>query len=151
MCSRHQNVVLRIARVIACISDNISDIIIKSDKAIEIATFDQFMATAPLTTGPGASGECGWHCDAYCQAACGGVHCQGYCEGQAVVNIYEIVSYPSDKFASEITSILKTTDVGVIHDELKNVIFSDDMLNMGLQHLVNAAHNAMVEGIEAKI
>ena len=37
---------------------------------------------------------------------------------------YEIVSYPADKFASEIMEILETTDVGVIQSELRQVIGS---------------------------
>ena len=79
------------------------------------------------------------------------MHCSCYsvCPNQSDVSFYDFVSYPSDKFVSEITSILKTTDFKVIRDELKAVIFSDEVLNMGLRHFVMAAHEKLAEGVES--
>ena len=72
----------------------------------------------------------------------------GVCNPQAMIHIFELVSYPGDKFAAEILDILKTTDVGVIQNELKAVIFSDDVLSMGLEHFLAAARENMAEEIE---
>jgi hypothetical protein len=81
-----------------------------------------------------------------------GVYCAGvYCAPHASFNLHEIVSYPADKFASELTDILKTTDIDKVQQEIKNVIFSDESLNMGLQHFVNGAYGGMIDDIEAKI
>jgi len=57
----------------------------------------------------------------------------------------DFVSYPSDVFVREITGILNTTDVSEIRRALKNVIFSDDMLNLCLNHFVEAAHERIIE------
>ena len=92
------------------------------------------------------TGQC-FHCSNFCEAACGGEYCQGVCAPQAAIDMFEIVSYPSDKFVSEIMEILKTTDAGVIQKELKTIMFSDGVLNMGLEHLVVTANEMLSEEI----
>ena len=67
------------------------------------------------------------------------------------MNMYEIISYPADKFASEIMGILKTTDIGVIHTELRALIFSDEVLNLGLQHIVMASHTMRMDKIDKEM
>jgi hypothetical protein len=85
-----------------------------------------------------------------CQEQCP-MHCSCYsvCPNQSNASFHDFVSYPSDKFVSEITGILKTTDFKAIRDELKAVIFSDEALNMGLRHFISAAHEKLAEGIES--
>ena len=96
----------------------------------------------PLAVGSGATAaDCGEQCS-QCNVQCAA--------GYSAINLHEVVSYPADKFASELMDILKTKDIDKIQQELKAVIFSDEVLNMGLQHFVNAAHGSMVEGIEAQ-
>jgi len=122
------------------------------DPVIKVSTFNRgLMNTNLITSGPGNSLDCDWHCDSYCDAACGGVHCSGYCEGQATVDIYEFVSYPADKFVSEIKNILGTDDIKIIYSELKNVIFSNEVLNMGLQRVIATAHSSIAESIETSM
>jgi hypothetical protein len=93
---------------------------------------------------------CGMDCTGYCtiKGECLG-KCGTYCAPHAALNLGEIVSYPGDKFASELLKILGTTDVGDIQRELKDVIFSDEVLNMGLQHIVLAANDSIAKGIES--
>jgi len=80
-------------------------------------------------------------CPNHCADKCSGTYCSGtYCSPKGEMNLGEIVSYPGDKFASEIMEILETTDVGVIQRELRDVIFSDDVLNMGLMQFMMGAH-----------
>lgn len=80
-------------------------------------------------------------CPNHCADKCSGTYCSGtYCSPKGEMNLGEIVSYPGDKFASEIMAILETTDVGVIQRELRDVIFSDDVLNMGLMQFMMGAH-----------
>ena len=99
---------------------------------------------------PGASGYCGSYCSGECvdHGGCS-VECGTYCHPQSALDLGEIVSYPGDKFASELLEILGTTDVGVIQRELKDVIFSDQVLNLGLQHMILAAHGGIAEGLES--
>jgi hypothetical protein len=87
-------------------------------------------------------------CNNYCSGQCSpeggcGHKCDERCSPKGTINLGELVSYPTDKFASELLEILGSTDVGVIQRELRDVIFSDDVLNMGLQHIVLAAHDSM--------
>jgi len=93
---------------------------------------------------------CGYDCTGYCtiKGDCS-PKCGTYCAPHAGLNLYEVVSRPGDKFASELLKILGTTDVGDIQRELRDVIFSDDVLNMGLQHIVLAANNGIAKGIES--
>jgi len=99
---------------------------------------------------PGGSGYCGDYCSGKCvdHGSCS-VECGTYCHPQSILDIGEIVSYPGDMFASELLKILGTTDVGVIQRELKDVIFSDQVLNLGLQHVILAAHGGIAEGLES--
>ena len=97
--------------------------------------------------------ECAFvlECPSDCEK-CAGVYCSGtYCNPQSAIDLFEMVSYPADKFVSEFTDILKTTDIDKIQQELKAVIFSDEVLNMGLEHFVMAAHDAMIDDIEEGI
>ena len=97
----------------------------------------------PLDLGSeGTLADCGEQCSK-CNVQCSGM----YCNPKSAIDLYEVVSYPADKFVSELTDILKTTDIVKIQQELKAVIFSDEVLNMGLQHFVIAAHGAMIEDI----
>ena len=93
---------------------------------------------------------CGDYCSGQCTNEGGCGHkCGEQCSPQASIDIAEVVSYPGDMFASELLKILGSTDVGVIQRELKNVIFSDQVLNMGLQHVILAAHDGIAEGLES--
>lgn len=62
----------------------------------------------------------------------------------------EFAAHPTDGFVSEVNSILKTTDVAVIEQELKKVIFSDDVINMGIEHFIHSTHEAMMEDVETR-
>ncbi len=89
--------------------------------------------------------ECPSHCD-----KCG-VYCSGtYCSPKSALDLYEIVSRPADKFASELKDILQTSDVDKLQREIRNVIFSDESLNMGLQQFVDAAYEGMSGEIAAQ-
>jgi hypothetical protein len=103
-----------------------------------------------LGSGALENGYCGDYCGGECvdHGDCS-VECGTYCHPQSNLDPGEIVSYPGDKFASELLSILGTTDVGVIQKELKDVIFSDQVLNLGLQHIALAANNGIAEGVES--
>jgi hypothetical protein len=99
-------------------------------------------------TCPGHCGQqCPEKCQNYCPAVCPSEYCVGKCQPKAMVDMYEMVSYPGDKFVSEILDILETTDVREIQKELKAVIFSDEVLNLGLQHFVVSSYEKAVEGI----
>jgi len=62
----------------------------------------------------------------------------------------DFAAHPTDGFVSEVNNILKTTDVATIEQELRKVIFSDDVINMGIEHFVHATHEAMMEDIETR-
>ena len=99
---------------------------------------------------PGVSGYCGDYCSGQCVDHSGcSIECGTYCHPQSVLNLAEVVSYPGDRFASELLKILGTSDVGIIQRELKDVIFSDQVLNLGLQHVVLAAHDGIAEGLQS--
>ncbi len=112
-------------------------------------------STSAAFTPPGGLGEdcpekhlCPAQCSAYCGDKCTGTYCTGtFCNPQASINLYEIVSYPADKFASELAKIIGSSDVGVIQKELRAVIFSDEVLNLGLQQFVTSAFEGMNENI----
>jgi len=92
--------------------------------------------------------ECGAKvvpCSPYCPYDCASdcaTKCRRWCSTQATVDIFEIVSNPADKFASEIMEIFETDDVATLERELTDLIFSDEVLNMGLEHFVAASHEA---------
>ena len=96
-----------------------------------------------LSSGRAVAEDCGSQCD-QCGTYCAG----SYCSPHVSMDLFEMVSYPTDQFVSEITKILKTTAIGIIQNELKAVIFSDEVLNMGLQHFVDAAHQTMTEKVD---
>lgn len=62
----------------------------------------------------------------------------------------DFAAHSSDGFVSEVNSILKTTDVATIEQELRKVIFSDEVINMGIEHFIHATHEAMMEDIETR-
>jgi len=104
------------------------------------------MAQGPLDLD---SGTAPMSCGAECASKCWGVYCSGtYCNPKNTLDLFEMLGYPTDQFVSEITKILKTTDIGIIQNELKAVIFSDEVLNMGLQHFVEAAHQTMIDEVD---
>jgi hypothetical protein len=81
-------------------------------------------------------------CPGYCDKC--GMYCSGtFCNPKSALDLYEIVSYPADRFASELKDILQTSDVDKLQQEIRNVVFSDESLNMGLQHFVDAAYEGM--------
>ena len=84
---------------------------------------------------------CSPHCYTDCPSDCETV-CTRWCAANAQVDILEIVSNPADKFASEIIEIFETDDVATLERELTDLIFSDEVLNMGLEHFVAASHEA---------
>jgi len=79
------------------------------------------------------------------------IGCPIECHNFHILDFHDFISYPADKFVREITKILGSKDIGVIRNELKAVIFSDEVLNMGLQHFVLAAHDVMIDDIEEGI
>jgi hypothetical protein len=93
-------------------------------------------------------------CNTYCSGQCNndngcGHKCDERCSHKTTVGLGELVSYPSDKFASELLKILGSTDLGVVQRELRDVIFSDQVLNLGLQHIILAAHDGIAGGLES--
>jgi len=93
------------------------------------------------------SGKCN-QCQNYCASVCDLVcqtHCEAVCKPNSSLDLGDIVSYPGDAFASELSQILETTDVGKIQSELKNIIFSDEVLNLGLGMLAAGAFNGISE------
>ena len=116
-----------------------------------INVISSFIASSGIPeSGISNSGYCGSYCSGECvdHGSCS-IECGTYCHPQSILDPGEIVSYPGDKFASELLEILGTTDVGIIQRELKDVIFSDQVLNLGLQHVILAAHNGIAEGLES--
>lgn len=94
-------------------------------------------------TPPPCPGKCNDYCPSHCGVVCSGEYCGGHCSPKVQVDLHEIVSYPADKFVSEITEILETTDLGTIERELKAVIFSDEVLNLGLEQFVLNANDML--------
>jgi hypothetical protein len=93
-------------------------------------------------------GICPGQCPGYCGDKCTGLYCSGpYCSPKASIDLYEIVSYPADRFAAELTGIIDSSDVGVIQKELQAIIFSDEVLNLGLQQFVTSAFEGMNDNI----
>ena len=84
---------------------------------------------------------CSPYCHYDCPSDCA-TKCRRWCATQALVDTFEIVSNPADKFASEIMEIFETDDVATLEQELTDLIFSDEVLNMGLEHFVAASHEA---------
>lgn len=62
----------------------------------------------------------------------------------------DFAAHPADGFVSEVNNILKTTDVAVIEQEIRKVIFSDKVINMGIEHFIHSTHEAMLEDVETR-
>lgn len=69
-------------------------------------------------------------------------------------NIYldfnDFAMHPTDGFVSQVTGILKTTNVNTIEKELKAIIFSDDVLNKGIEHLIYSTNEAMMDDVDQR-
>lgn len=90
---------------------------------------------------------CSPYCHYDCPSDCA-TKCRRWCSTQTLVDIFEIVSNPADKFASELMEIFETDDVATLERELTDLIFSDEVLNMGLEHFVAASHEAYAAKIK---
>ena len=62
----------------------------------------------------------------------------------------DFAMHPTDGFVSQVTGILKTTDIDTIEQELKAIIFSDEVLNMGIEHIIFSTNEAMIDDIDRR-
>ncbi len=88
---------------------------------------------------------------------CGGQTCRGghtcssdehsckaaSCPEQKNFTWQDFANFPNDEFVKEITSILQTTDIGIIRDELTKVMVSGETIQLGQMHFVQNAFQAM--------
>ena len=87
--------------------------------------------------------KCIEDCADQCESHCPGTYCEGgYCNPKRSIDLKEMMAFQDDIFVNEILEILETTDVRTVQAELKNVIFSDEVLNMGLEHFITNAYDA---------
>ena len=83
-------------------------------------------------------------CTSECNDQCSGTYCSGtYCSPKENISLEDLLKFQDDAFVQEILEILETTDVRTVQTELKKVIFSDEVLNMGLEHFVTNAYDSI--------
>ena len=100
--------------------------------------------------GPEQGCECyGYECGSECETYCSGPYCSGtYCNPHEGIDLSEVITFKDDRFAAEILEVLETTDAGIVQRELREIIFSDDVLNMGIEHFVYSANKSVKTAIE---